>query len=131
MEGFALAESEKGEWAYIHYKGPDCIETVAITAITGALVMVEEADDIRIKERGGVVTPAYAFHGSTYVKRLAEKSYACIKGRSMTVDICDGKPTKDVLEKAIKASDTKSQDIFTRQMKGGIQGAWEPPELLK
>jgi len=131
MEGFALAEGESGEWAHVHYRGPDCFEVTAMTAVTGALVMVEEAEEIRIKERGGVLTPAYAFHGSTYAKRLSAAPFAGVKGRSVSFELGGGKPKQDLVEKAVKACDKKSSDIFQRQMKGSIPGCWEPPELLK
>merc|ERR1712045_827648 len=72
-EAFAVAEGENGEWAYVHFTSPDAYEVTAIASVAGALTLIEEIDDL--KPRGGILTPAYAFHGSTWVDRLQERGF--------------------------------------------------------
>ncbi|CAE7404189.1 unnamed protein product [Symbiodinium natans] len=48
--------------------------------VTGALVIVEEQEPIQPARRGGIVTPAFAFHGTSYVRRLEAQAFAGAKG---------------------------------------------------
>jgi len=130
MECFATARSEAGDWAHVHFRGPDVYEITAMCAVTGALVIIEELDSLRPRERGGVLTPAYAFHGSTYVERLMATPYAGLRGRSMVFSVQDGKPVAETMEKAIRSADEKNQQIFAASLKGTLEGAWAPPEML-
>merc|ERR1712224_642178 len=99
-------------------------------AVEGALVLCEEVDQIGQRERGGILTPAYAFHGSTFLDRLKAHPFAGLKERGATFDLFDGKPPMKDLQKAVKFSDDRGADIFSRMMKGAIEGTWAPPELL-
>lgn len=100
-EVFAVAEGENGEWSYVRFTGPEAYEVTAMAGIVGALVLAEEEDAVKPKLRGGVVTPAYAFHGSTFVERLEAKSFACGKGRKLRFEVHPGKPPEEDLRKAI------------------------------
>merc|ERR1712217_996770 len=64
-ESYAVAQGENGKWAHIHYTSPDAYEVAAIASVAGALTLVEEIDDIQ--PRGGIISPAYAFHGTSFV----------------------------------------------------------------
>merc|ERR1712217_1004426 len=99
-ESYAVGESEKGEWAYVHFTGPDAYEVTAIAAVAGALTLVEEIDDL--KPRAGVLTPAYAFHGSTWVDRIQERGFANTGHRRMKWTVHDGKPPESKLNTAIQ-----------------------------
>ncbi|CAE7772708.1 unnamed protein product [Symbiodinium pilosum] len=114
-EVFALGEAEDGRWAHVHYTGPEAYEVTAMAAVTGALVIVEEEETIQPARRGGIVTPAFAFHGTSYVRRLEAMAFAAAKsGRRMSFRLEDGKPTEDVLKEAI-----------TRKTKSAVQGQAE------
>jgi len=67
---FAAAEGENGEWAHAMLSSGDALDVTAAAAVAGALVLVEELDTLEPRERGGVLTPAFAFHGSTWFERL-------------------------------------------------------------
>lgn len=100
-EVFALAEAETGKWAHIHYTGPEAYEVTAMAVVTGAMVLLEESEVIKPSLRGGVVTPAFAFHGTSWVRRLETDSFAKRDGQRMKFRYHDGRPTEDVLREAI------------------------------
>eukprot|EP00931_Biecheleriopsis_adriatica_P102215 TRINITY_DN77211_c0_g1_i1.p1 TRINITY_DN77211_c0_g1~~TRINITY_DN77211_c0_g1_i1.p1 ORF type:complete len:483 (+),score=100.58 TRINITY_DN77211_c0_g1_i1:34-1449(+) len=131
MDLFALAEGENGKWAHVHITGPDPLEATAMCAVAGAMVLLDEGEEIRQRERGGVLTPAYAFHGSTFIERLMATPFAGLTGRSMRFDMQEGKPETDVLLKAAADCEAKAEDIFKRSTAGGIEGAVDTPDLLK
>eukprot|EP00930_Biecheleria_cincta_P096977 TRINITY_DN88737_c0_g1_i1.p1 TRINITY_DN88737_c0_g1~~TRINITY_DN88737_c0_g1_i1.p1 ORF type:complete len:474 (-),score=87.72 TRINITY_DN88737_c0_g1_i1:65-1486(-) len=132
MNWFAVAQGESGEWAHVRITGPDALEATAMCIVAGAFVLLDEADQINQKDRGGVLTPAYAFHGSTFVDRVTSKPFAGIPGRDMRFSVHDGKPELDALQKAAKECDAKADAVFARSTsKEGIPGAVDVPDLLK
>lgn len=132
MDFFCVAQGESGEWAHVRIAGPDALEATAMCVVAGAFVLLDEADQIKQKDRGGVLTPAYAFHGSTFVDRVAATPFAGIAGREMRYSVYDGKPEVDALQKAAKDADVKADAVFARSTsKEGIPGAVDVPDLLK
>jgi len=130
MESFAVAQGAGGEWAHVHFTGPEGYEATALAAITGALVMVQESELIKPKERGGVITPAFAFHGSSWIDRLGQRSFANTRGRPMSFEVLDGKPSEEAVQAALLASDVANGQFFEAQRKG-VVSAWKPPELYE
>jgi len=128
MESYGVAEGENGEWAHVHCNGPEGYEVTAMTALAGALVMLEEADRIRMKDRGGVLTPAVAFHGSTWLERLASQHFGHTKGKTLVFEVLDGKPTEETIIKAIMDCDQGNGGIMDAVRKGMLSN-WELPEL--
>merc|ERR1712190_195318 len=74
-EVLGVAEGESGEWAHILFSSGDAYEFTAMSAIAGALVLHEEGDHINPRERGGILTPGFAFHGSTWTERLVAEPF--------------------------------------------------------
>ncbi|CAE7446057.1 unnamed protein product [Symbiodinium necroappetens] len=122
-EVFALGEGEDGRWAHVHYTGPEAYEVTAMAAVTGALVIVEEQEAIQPAKRGGIVTPAFAFHGTSYVQRLEANAFAAKAGRKMSFKVVEGKPTEDSLKDAITRK-TKSAVQGQADMSAGKLWAW-------
>lgn len=92
VKATALAEGENGSWAHGSCKAGDALEVTVLSAVAGALVLVEELETIKPKERAGVLTPAFAFHGSTWADRLAAKPVADSPVRtSVECTVTDGK----------------------------------------
>jgi len=122
-EVFALGEGEDGKWAHVHYTGPEAYEVTAMAAVTGGLVIVEEQEAIQPARRGGIVTPAFAFHGTSYVQRLEAHAFATKAGRKMSFKLLEGKPTEDSLKDAITRK-TKSAVQGQADMSAGKLRAW-------
>lgn len=132
FECLAIAESETGEWAHVRFQAPDPFEFSALAAVTGALVLAdpEEAKLNKQRERGGVLTPGYAFAGSTFIERLQATPYANTKGRSVSIELKEGKPGPKLLEERAKNAEERNQTLNFKRIKGEIEGSWAPPELL-
>eukprot|EP00931_Biecheleriopsis_adriatica_P073764 TRINITY_DN47991_c0_g1_i1.p1 TRINITY_DN47991_c0_g1~~TRINITY_DN47991_c0_g1_i1.p1 ORF type:complete len:539 (+),score=118.73 TRINITY_DN47991_c0_g1_i1:148-1764(+) len=113
-EVLAIGEAESGKWAHVHYTGPEAYEVTAMAAVTGALVLVEEESSVQPSSRGGVVTPAFAFHGSSYMQRLESVGFACAEGRRMEFKFCEGKPSEETVREAM-----------LRKMRSAAQGQAE------
>mmetsp|Transcript_111372 Transcript_111372/g.315281 ORF Transcript_111372/g.315281 Transcript_111372/m.315281 type:complete len:597 (+) Transcript_111372:111-1901(+) len=114
-EAFALAEGESGEWAYVYYKGPEAYEATAMCSLTGALVLLEEIGKIK---RGGVLTPAYAFHGSTWADRLQARGFGNTDHCCLSWTLHDGRPTEDELKAAMQRKMKKSMEGLKKLQKG-------------
>eukprot|EP00933_Yihiella_yeosuensis_P047525 TRINITY_DN43364_c0_g1_i1.p1 TRINITY_DN43364_c0_g1~~TRINITY_DN43364_c0_g1_i1.p1 ORF type:complete len:403 (+),score=75.87 TRINITY_DN43364_c0_g1_i1:83-1210(+) len=123
-EVFALAEDESGRWAYVHYNGPEAYEVTAMVAVTGAVVLAEELDRIKPGLRGGVVTPAFAFSGTSFVQRLQDSSFARQASSSrMRFDIKDGKPPEEILKEAMAKRTRRSVECQAELVRGNLK-AW-------
>lgn len=127
-EAYAVAEGENGEWAHVHHTGPEGYEVTAMTSITAALVMLEESEVVNAKENGGVLTPAFALRGTSWIERLGKRPFADTEGRTMTFEVHDGKPSVETMQQAVWNSDTAGGALMDGQRKGAIK-AWAPPEL--
>mmetsp|Transcript_9429 Transcript_9429/g.22235 ORF Transcript_9429/g.22235 Transcript_9429/m.22235 type:complete len:476 (+) Transcript_9429:45-1472(+) len=128
-EVYGVAESEGGEWAYAHYTSGEAYEVTAMASITGAMVMVEELDLVRPKERAGVITPAYAFHGSTWKERLTECRFACGENTcQISIEVKDGKPDVEEVSKAMKEKTKRAMMGQAQIMKGELKN-WSQPAL--
>lgn len=101
-EVIAVAEGESGDWAHVHYMGPEAYEVTAMTCVAAALALVEEPHRLQPESRGGVLTPAFALHGSSFIQRLEAHGFANGKGRKMRFEALPGKPTEEMLQRAIK-----------------------------
>mmetsp|Transcript_120563 Transcript_120563/g.257474 ORF Transcript_120563/g.257474 Transcript_120563/m.257474 type:complete len:539 (+) Transcript_120563:66-1682(+) len=129
-ESFFVAQGEDDNWAHVHYQGPEVSEVTALVVVTGALVLVEELESLL--PLGGVLTPAFAFHGSTWIERVVKRSFACATGgEAMRFQVADGKPLQEDLVKAIKAAN-EAVSAYGRQMALGTlpNGGNEEPEML-
>lgn len=132
---YAVAESETGEWAHVHYTGPEAYEVTAMTSVTGALVLVEElakqttTQGFAPVKVGGVLSPAVAFHGTSYIYRLQACAFACGRGRKMSFKVQDGIPSEDDLKAAISTKSKIATEGEERKLDGKVKG-WALPELL-
>jgi len=127
-EVWAVAEGENGEWAHVHYTGPEGYEVTAMASVTAALVLLEESDAVNPKENGGVLTPAFALRGTRWIERLGLRPFGETQGRPMTFEVQEGKPPVEVLQQAVLQSDTAGASLMDAQRKGVIK-PWAPPEL--
>jgi len=128
-EAFSVAQAVNGNWAYCHFSGPEGYEFSALASVAGALALAEEDSLIKPDLRGGVVTPAYAFHRSTFVERLSKYSWACGPGPKIKYEVKDGPLPEKVFEAALKAADTESKAFQGRLLKGELATS-ELPELV-
>mmetsp|Transcript_42639 Transcript_42639/g.91455 ORF Transcript_42639/g.91455 Transcript_42639/m.91455 type:complete len:560 (+) Transcript_42639:69-1748(+) len=120
-EAFAVAESERGAFAHVRYTGPEAYEATAICCVSAAMTLAEEIDRLKPTTRGGVLTPAFAFHGSTFVERLQAHAFADRGGRKLSFKVADGKPSEDELKEAMKSkmknASVGQADIFQGKYK--------------
>jgi len=128
---YAIAESESGVCGEVLITGPDPLEVTAMSAVAGALVLVEEVEAIRSTDRGGVVTPAFAFHGSSYSSQICAHRYACAEeGQMLKFEVEECALSEDKLKGILFASlsgiDAGRQTIAQKKLK-----MWEPPEFLR
>uniref|UniRef100_A0A7S1QRN1 Saccharopine dehydrogenase NADP binding domain-containing protein n=1 Tax=Alexandrium catenella TaxID=2925 RepID=A0A7S1QRN1_ALECA len=132
-ESFVVARGESGEWAHVHYLGPEVSDATAIPAVAGALVLLEEAEKLRAEERGGVVTPAFAFHGSSWVQRVAGQRFALAPAcRPMAFEVQDGQPSEDRLVEVMREAATGYMNFCKQLVTGDIpERGNEVPELLQ
>lgn len=123
MEAYAIAEGENGEWAHGRCKAGDALEVTVLAASAAALVLVEELDAIKPKERGGVLTPAFAFHGSTFAERLAAKpAKGSPVSKGVEVSVAEGKlPAEALLGEDAKPLYEQASPLWT--------AGWEMPAL--
>mmetsp|Transcript_11840 Transcript_11840/g.27004 ORF Transcript_11840/g.27004 Transcript_11840/m.27004 type:complete len:473 (+) Transcript_11840:81-1499(+) len=128
-EEYAVAEAEDGTKAYVHFEGPEGYEVTSLLCISGALTLLDEAYEVNAAERGGVVTPAYAFHGTTWLERANAMTFACRPGRNPTWDVVDGELDQKIVMDSLHANDAHSGMFQMKLMSGEIKGA-EVPELL-
>uniref|UniRef100_A0A7S0AA36 Saccharopine dehydrogenase NADP binding domain-containing protein n=1 Tax=Pyrodinium bahamense TaxID=73915 RepID=A0A7S0AA36_9DINO len=128
-EVYGVAEAESGEWAHVHYSSGEAYEVTAMACIAGAMVLVEELSLVKPKERGGIITPAFAFHGSTWIDRMTQTSFACKGGSSkIIVEVKDGKPEPGEILQAVKERNKKSLAGMGRVMGGELKN-WTEPAL--
>mmetsp|Transcript_142051 Transcript_142051/g.247485 ORF Transcript_142051/g.247485 Transcript_142051/m.247485 type:complete len:652 (+) Transcript_142051:59-2014(+) len=130
---YGVAESETGRWAHVHYTGPEAYEVTAMAAVVGGLVLVEELVQkgtgfAPVKE-GGVLTPAFAFHGSSWISRLQASAFANGRGRKMKFEVKDGKPSEEDLKSAITEKSKKAMTAEGLKAEGTIK-AFTLPALL-
>lgn len=128
-EAWAVGENEKGEWGYVHLQAPEGYEFTSMAAVNGALVMIQEEHLIKPTERGGVVTPAFAYHGSTFFDRMKEQSWGFYGGKKSKWDVVEGKLDEKTFEDAVRKVDEESK-AFIKKMQLGEVRTQELPELL-
>lgn len=113
---YAVAESESGEWAYVYHEAPDTFEVTAISATAGVLTLLEELNHVKPEERGGCVTPAYAFHGTTWIERVEAHNFTQTKNRRCTFTLKQGTPELAEVKKTMNnrsAAAIKGQAALT------------------
>jgi len=128
-EAFCAAEGENGEYAFAHFTGPEGYEFTAMAAVNGALVFCEEAETVRAGERGGVVTPSFAFHGTTWRERLAEQTWGMHGGLAPSWEVRREKLTEKEFKDALTKVEADSKD-FSKKMFAGEWATCELPELV-
>lgn len=67
-EIIAVGQGESGAWAHARWTSGCAYEVSAMVTVAGALVLAEELSSDA--GRAGLVTPAMAFHGTTWVDRI-------------------------------------------------------------
>jgi len=119
MRGFyysncwAIAEGENGDWAHLNHIGPDTYEITAICTIVGALTLAEEQDVINPGgSRGGCLTPAYAFHKSSWFDRVEEHPMSGTSHLRCTFEVSDDIPDESFL---IAAMNQRSMEAMKGQ----------------
>merc|ERR1712146_564980 len=103
-------------------KGPDPYELTAMNMVTGAMCMLEEYHLTQPQDRGGVLTPGYAFWNSTFCERMEKFPWGMIPGREAVIRTYEGMPDKEYMLSAIKALDEKEREIFNLTTKGKLEG---------
>merc|ERR1712151_474090 len=107
-ESYAVAQGENGKWAHIHYTSPDAYEVAAIASVAGALTLVEEIDDIQ--PRGGILTPAYAFHGTSFFDRVQERGLGNTGHSRISWTLGDGIPKEDKIKATIRRKARRQEE---------------------
>lgn len=126
---YAVAEAESGEWAHVYHEQPDCYEYCALSLVAGALALVEEREALRPRERGGLVTFAYALRGSSWERRLQEHGLGALAGRRKPLfEVRSGKPTEAEL-RAKMAERSKAAAQGMALISSGKVASWDRPEL--
>uniref|UniRef100_A0A7S2D7P4 Saccharopine dehydrogenase NADP binding domain-containing protein n=1 Tax=Alexandrium andersonii TaxID=327968 RepID=A0A7S2D7P4_9DINO len=128
-ESFCAAEGENGEFAYAHFTGPEGYEFTSMAAVNGAICLCDEQDMIRASERGGVVTAAFAFHGSTWRDRLAEQTWGLHGGEVSKWEVVKEQLTEKVLKDRLTKIEAESKE-FSKKMMTGEWATCELPELV-
>ncbi|CAE7512296.1 unnamed protein product, partial [Symbiodinium pilosum] len=95
-EILGVAQGESGEWAYARWTSGCAYEVSGMAAIAGAMVLANDAEPER--PRAGVVTPAYAFHGSRWMNILVSASFANGSGRKISLEVFQGKPSEEDMD---------------------------------
>mmetsp|Transcript_35127 Transcript_35127/g.65046 ORF Transcript_35127/g.65046 Transcript_35127/m.65046 type:complete len:1007 (-) Transcript_35127:245-3265(-) len=98
---YAVAEAESGEQAYVYLDGPDAMEMSAICSTAGVLTLLEELDKMKPEERGGCVTPAYAFHNTSWIDRVEEHAMSKTRNRKLQFTLKEGIPDFNDVKKAM------------------------------
>lgn len=100
----AIGQDKDGEWAYVDVSTPDPgYDMTAMGIVHGALVLATESEIVKPAERGGVVTPAFAFHGTSWLEQLQASTFALLGGRKPTFEVKDGKPEPAMITEAMGA----------------------------
>jgi len=128
-ELYAAVEGEDGKKGYVHMMGPEGYEVTSMFAIAGAFTFIEEADEVNAAERGGVVTPAYAFHGTKFLERCGGWTFACREGAKITYEVVEGELPEEVIYGTLKANEAHSGWFSMMMGSGELKGS-EMPELL-
>ncbi|CAK9069517.1 unnamed protein product [Durusdinium trenchii] len=123
-EIIALAQAESGHWAYARWTSGCAYEVSAMCAVCGALVLAEEAGGA-----GGVLTPAFAFHGTTWIDRLQEVPFANRGGQKIALEIHEGKPTEEILRAQI--SERNRRVMIGQQKLLKLAKPWKTPALCE
>lgn len=118
---YAVAQGESGEWAHVHHTGPDTYEITAICAVAGAMVLVEELAALRPKTRGGVLPPAYAFHGSTWIQRVESHGQAGTEHKPPLFEVFPGRPDDAAVKKVMGERSMKAMKGQAAFAKGEMQ----------
>lgn len=117
---YAVAAAESGVFAHVHHTGPDTYEITAICSVSGALCMVEELDDMEPSERGGCITPGFAFHGTTWIERVEEHAMAGTKHAKCVFEVSSGRPTEADLKEAMSERSRRAMKGLSQIQKGEI-----------
>mmetsp|Transcript_16604 Transcript_16604/g.27391 ORF Transcript_16604/g.27391 Transcript_16604/m.27391 type:complete len:289 (+) Transcript_16604:3-869(+) len=118
----AVGQGKNGEWAYVNCTTPDPgYEVTSIFIITAALVMVNEMDALKPAERGGVLTPAFAMHGSSWLEQVQAASFALSDGKKTVFEVNDGKPDPSVIWEALKEIGTAMAKLGEGFASGKLQ----------
>lgn len=121
-EVYAIAEGENGEKAHAHLAMGEAYELTAMYAVAGALVLCQELDVAKPKERGGILTPGYAFHGTTWADRLKEDRFACDPaGRPVVIEVGEGWPSEEDIKKAATEINKTMLAGQSKIMKGEVK----------
>mmetsp|Transcript_62703 Transcript_62703/g.101540 ORF Transcript_62703/g.101540 Transcript_62703/m.101540 type:complete len:469 (+) Transcript_62703:131-1537(+) len=128
MESYTVAEAETGEWAHVHFTGPEGYEVTAITCVAAAFALLEELE-ADATSRGGVLTPAFAFHGSTFIERLQAHPFAAGSGTRMRFVLCDGRPEEQQVTAALSSVGERKR-IANERIGAGTCKAWDIPTIL-
>lgn len=98
-------------------------------AVTGALVLHEEKGKIDQTARAGMVTPAFAFHGTSWIERLQSCGFAQRQGVKMKFEVMNGRPTETELKKAL-SDKSKNAMLGQQKLMEGVCKPWGLPALL-
>mmetsp|Transcript_126860 Transcript_126860/g.370931 ORF Transcript_126860/g.370931 Transcript_126860/m.370931 type:complete len:473 (+) Transcript_126860:112-1530(+) len=128
-EAFVVAEGENGEHAWANFNAAESYEFTAMAAVNCAIVLCEEEAVVRPHERGGVVTPAFAVHGTTWAEKLADQTWGMHGGISTTWEVKKEKISEKFFEDHLKKTEAESKD-FNKKMMTGEWATCELPELV-
>jgi len=128
-ESFVCAEGENGEFAYANFNAGESYEFTAMAAVNAALVFCEEEDIVRPRERGGIVTPAFAVHGTSWEKKLSEQTWGMYGGISPTWTVKKEKLSESLFVEHLKKVEAEGKE-FSKKMMNGEWATCELPELV-
>ncbi|CAL1160621.1 unnamed protein product [Cladocopium goreaui] len=120
METYLVCEAENGQWGHVHFTGPEGYEATAITCAMVALVLLEEKEALSVSACG-VLTPAAALHGSSFVERVQapavapEAAHGFAKtGPKLCFEVREGKPSEEEVVAALTMAAKKRQKVNER-----------------
>jgi len=121
-EVIAVAQGESGEWAHARWTSGCAYEVSAVASVSGALVLAE----MQAECRGGVLTPAYAFHGTTWIDRIQAVPFAN-SSQKISVELREGKPSEEALKSQVSERNRRMVMGQEKLLRGAK--AWAKPVL--
>ncbi|CAE7261986.1 unnamed protein product [Symbiodinium sp. CCMP2456] len=125
-EIIGVAQGESGDWAYARWTSGCAYEVSSMAAVSGALILAERKG--RERARSGVVTPAYAFHSSSWIDLMLSVPFANGCGRRISLDVVPGKPTEEEFKMQITEKNRRMMQGQQRLLAGELK-AWAAPSL--
>jgi len=127
-EIIGIAQGESGDWAYARWTSGCAYEVSSMAAVSGAVILAARKG--RERARSGVVTPAYAFHSTSWIDLMLSVPFANGSGRRISLKVVPGKPTEEDFKMQITEKNRRMMQGQQRLLAGELK-AWAAPSLCE